>query len=95
MEYTQERLFSYALWYTGKYPVSTKRLREKLHEKCSNASIVEAVIVSMEPYHSDATEIRSCIETLVHLRKPKTVIRQKLRIKGFIPDEFEAILGEF
>ncbi len=94
-EYSLDSLFSYALWYTGKYRISTAKLREKLESKTQDGVIVEKVLSEIEPYHNDITELKSAIETLLYRAKPLRYVRNSLRQKGFRKEDIEMILCEF
>lgn len=94
-EYQKDRLFSYALWYTGKYRISRAKLLDKLKGKSSNEAIIQEVLTQMEPYHSDSIEIRSHIESCLARSKPVSYVIRSLRQKQFIPEEIKTILAEY
>lgn len=94
-EYTKERLFSYALWYTGKYRVSRARILEKMRWKSSNEKDITEVLTEIEPYHSDGTEIRSFIDSCLLRSKPLQYVKSSLRKKKFQLVDIETILLEF
>ena len=92
---TEDRMFSYVLWYTGKYRVSRARLREKLLLKGSSPESIEKILPLLDPYHSDLEEIRSTIRGVISLGKSLRMISTKLRAKGFLKLDIETILAEF
>lgn len=94
-EYQKDRLFSYALWYTGKYRISRAKLLDKLKSKSSNEAIIQEVLTQIEPYHSDSVEIRSHIESCLARSKPLSYVIRSLRQKQFIPEEIKTILEEY
>lgn len=93
--YGKEKLFSYALWYTGKYRVSRAKLREKLVEKSTDASTILEVLCQIEPYHSDWVEIESYIESYLARAKPIAYVIRSLRQKLFDPDQIKNILQKY
>lgn len=95
MEYHLDRLFSYALWYTGKYRVSRAKLLEKLHSKSTKTEDIESVMVQLDPYHSDALEIRSHIASCLARSKPIRYVKSSLQQKKFQKEEVETILAEY
>ncbi len=94
-EYDMERLFSYALWYTGKFRVSRAKLLEKLLGKSSDVAKIAEVLEQLNPYHSDAIEIRSFVESCLVRSKSLRYVRNALRQKKFIPEDIDAIVSEF
>lgn len=94
-EYQKDRLFSYALWYTGKYHISRAKLLEKLKGKSTNMTIIGEILEQMNPYHSDSVEIRSHIESCLARSKPLSYVIRSLRQKQFVPEEIKAILEEY
>lgn len=94
-DYTLERLFSYALWYTGKYRVSRAKLLEKLRGKSKNEAHIAQVLVQLNPYHSDSIEIRSVVESCLARSKPVQYVKNSLRQKKFETSDILQILEEY
>lgn len=94
-DYTKERLFSYALWYSGKYRVSRTRIQEKLRWKTSNAWDIDSVLDQILPYHSDITEIHSYIESYLAKSKSLQYVKHSLRKKKFQISDIESALWDF
>ncbi len=94
-EYKLDRLFSYALWYTGKYRVSRSKLIQKLRGKSTNETFIEQVLEQIAPYHSDLVEIRSHIDACLARAKPLSYVVSSLRQKWFISEEVKSILAEY
>ena len=92
---SQEALFAYALWYTGKYRVSRARLLEKLELKTQSPDWIEWVMGQIGPYHSDTAEIRSSFEAVIRVGKPLRPLRSKLRAKGFTREDIDLVALEY
>jgi SOS response regulatory protein OraA/RecX len=99
---TREKLFAYALWYTGKFRVSRANLHNKMTLKTTDPEWIEWVEVQLDPYHDDRSVIRSYFEEVIRLGKSIQPLVSKLKIKGFNPrditeirDDFAAKIDEF
>jgi SOS response regulatory protein OraA/RecX len=99
---TREKLFAYALWYTGKFRVSRVNLHNKMALKTTNPEWIEWVEAQLDPYHDDRSVIRSYFEEIVRLGKSIQPLVSKLKTKGFNPrdiaeirDDFAAKIDEF
>ncbi len=93
--YDTNRLFSYALWYSGKYRVSRARLLEKLNGKSADSAAIAEVMSRLDPYHSDAAEIRSFADSCLARSKPIRYVKDSLRRKRFLASDIDSILAEY
>jgi hypothetical protein len=78
---TREKLFAYALWYTGKFRVSRASIRAKMLLKTTTLDWVDWVEDQLDPYHDDASVIRSYFEETIRLGKPIRPLVSKLKMK--------------
>lgn len=94
-KYDVDRLFNYALWYSGKYRSSRTKLAQKLALKGATETEIASVFESLAPYHSDELEIRTFIQNSILAGKSMRNFSQKMLAKGFKKSDIDPIVEEF